>query len=157
MAAAAGYIAEDGRMGAKFLDPASARLTEAADLLRGYSSGLAELPGHAAHALVPGQCRAGLSRRCRPGLAARAPVGDPVVVALPFRLIAVPHRRHGGPARSNTQCCSPRRSEPVVAWVHRPLFAASSRCASRTSAGRSGTSPTGLHGLTPRRNSVSLL
>jgi hypothetical protein len=45
VAAAAGYIAEDGRMGAKFLDPASARLTEAADLLRGYSSGLAELRG----------------------------------------------------------------------------------------------------------------
>lgn len=45
VAAAAGYIAEDGRMGAKFLDPAAARLTEAADLLRGYSTGLAELRG----------------------------------------------------------------------------------------------------------------
>lgn len=45
VAAAAGYIAEDGRMGAKFLDPAAARLTEAADLLRGYSTGLSELRG----------------------------------------------------------------------------------------------------------------
>jgi hypothetical protein len=45
VAAAAGYIAEDGRMGAKYLDPAAARLTEAADLLRGYSTGLAELRG----------------------------------------------------------------------------------------------------------------
>jgi hypothetical protein len=43
--AAAGYVAEDGRMGAKFLHPASTRLTEAADLLRGVSSGLAELRG----------------------------------------------------------------------------------------------------------------
>jgi hypothetical protein len=45
VAAAAGYIAEDGRMGAKYRDPAAARLTEAADLLRGYSSGLSELRG----------------------------------------------------------------------------------------------------------------
>jgi hypothetical protein len=43
VAAGASYIAEDGRMGAKFLDPASARLTEAADLLRGVSTGLADL------------------------------------------------------------------------------------------------------------------
>jgi hypothetical protein len=45
VAAAAGYIAEEGRMGATFLDPAAARLTEAADLLRGYSTGLSELRG----------------------------------------------------------------------------------------------------------------
>lgn len=43
VAAGASFIAEDGRMGAKFLDPAAARLTEAADLLRGVSAGLADL------------------------------------------------------------------------------------------------------------------
>jgi hypothetical protein len=43
VAAGAGYIAEDGRMSGKFLDPAATRLTEAADLLRGVSAGLADL------------------------------------------------------------------------------------------------------------------
>jgi hypothetical protein len=45
VAAAAGYLAEDGRTGAKYLDSATTRLTEAADLLRGVSAGLAELRG----------------------------------------------------------------------------------------------------------------
>jgi hypothetical protein len=45
VAAAAGYLAEDGRTGAKYLDPATTRLTEAADLLRGVAAGLAELRG----------------------------------------------------------------------------------------------------------------
>jgi len=45
VAAAAGYLAEDGRTGAGYLDSATARLTEAADLLRGISAGLAELRG----------------------------------------------------------------------------------------------------------------
>lgn len=43
VAAAAGYVAEDGRLGAKYLDTATARLTEATDLLRGIAAGLAEL------------------------------------------------------------------------------------------------------------------
>lgn len=43
VAAGASFVAEDGRMGAKFMDPAAARLTEAADLLRGVSAGLADL------------------------------------------------------------------------------------------------------------------
>jgi hypothetical protein len=43
VAAAAGYLAEDGRSGAKYLESATARLTDAADLLRGVSAGLAEL------------------------------------------------------------------------------------------------------------------
>jgi hypothetical protein len=43
VAAAAGYVAEDGRLGAKYLDPATTRLTEATDLLRGIAAGLAEL------------------------------------------------------------------------------------------------------------------
>jgi hypothetical protein len=43
VAAAAGYIAEDGRSGAKYLDSATMRLTDATDLLRGVSAGLAEL------------------------------------------------------------------------------------------------------------------
>jgi hypothetical protein len=45
VAAAAGYLAEDGRTGAKYLDSATTRLTEAADMLRGVSAGLAELRG----------------------------------------------------------------------------------------------------------------
>jgi hypothetical protein len=45
VAAAAGYLAEDGRTGAKYLDSSTTRLTEAADLLRGVSAGLAELRG----------------------------------------------------------------------------------------------------------------
>jgi hypothetical protein len=45
VAAAAGYVAEDGRSGAKYLDSATVRLTDAADLLRGVSAGLAELRG----------------------------------------------------------------------------------------------------------------
>lgn len=45
VAAAAGYLAEDGRTGAKYLDSATTRLTEAADMLRGVAAGLAELRG----------------------------------------------------------------------------------------------------------------
>ncbi|MEV0720468.1 hypothetical protein [Asanoa sp. NPDC050611] len=43
VAAAASYVAEDGRMGAAH--PSIARLTEASDLLRGVASGLAEVRG----------------------------------------------------------------------------------------------------------------
>lgn len=42
-AAGASFVAEDGRMDAKLTDPAATRLTEAADLLRGVSAGLADL------------------------------------------------------------------------------------------------------------------
>jgi hypothetical protein len=45
VAAAAGYLAEDGRVGAKYLDAATSRLTDAADMLRGVSAGLAGLRG----------------------------------------------------------------------------------------------------------------
>ena len=62
--------------------------------------------------------------------------------------IVVPQRRHGSPARPDTQCCSPGRVLPVVTCMAPGTVAdcLSARAASRTVAGRS-TSPTGVHGL----------
>ena len=71
------------------------------------------------------------------------------------RLITVPHRRQGRPARPYTQLSRPGLASPVVTCPARALFASSSRWPSETSASRSATEPAGRAGSTPRRNSVS--
>ena len=69
----------------------------------------------------------------------------------------VPQRRHGRPARPATQCCSPRRVLPVVICCAPGTVAECfSARAPRVSSASTSTSPTGVHGLWPRRKHSSL-
>ena len=71
--------------------------------------------------------------------------------------IGVRQRRHGSPCRPYTQWSWPRPVRPVVDCSGWSRFARSSRCASWTSAGRSGTESTGVQGSSRCRNSTSHL
>jgi hypothetical protein len=67
------------------------------------------------------------------------------------RLIGVPQRRQGRPARPYTQLSRPGLVSPVVTWPGRALLASSSRCPSSTRASGSSTEPTGRHEMACRQ------
>lgn len=71
--------------------------------------------------------------------------------------MVVPQRKHGRPARPDTQCCSLLRRLPVVTCIAPGTVAECRNArAPRSSNADTSTAPTAVHGLCPRRKHSSL-